>query len=137
VFLLITHRALAGLVLGLAATSSSAAASLEELQGAWASTDSACAEMFSRKGGKLSISGDNMANIGFIVDGKRFEGPNAVCNVISTKASGATLTFALDCRTRIIFDTAIVSVRMLDANRLVRFNPEFPELDYHFQRCNP
>jgi hypothetical protein len=83
------------------------------------------------------VNNDNMANIGFIVDGKRFEGPNAICNVISTKASGATLTFALDCQTQIIFDTAIVSVRMLDANRLVRFNPEFPELDYHYQRCNP
>jgi hypothetical protein len=136
VFLLIIRSALLGLALLLASTPSMAA-SLEELQGAWAATSSSCAEMFSRKGGRLSVNRDNMANIGFIVDGKRFEGPNAVCNVISTKASGETLTFALDCRTQIIFDTAIVSVRMLDANRLVRFNPEFPELDYHYQRCNP
>ena len=112
-------------------------ASLEELQGAWGASSSNCEEMFSKKGGKLSLNRDNMANMGFIVDGKRFEGPNASCNVVSTKASGATLTFALDCRTQIIFDTAIVSVRMLDANRLVRFNPDFPELDYHYQRCNP
>jgi len=112
-------------------------ASLEELQGAWGASSNNCEEMFSKKGGKLSLNRDNMANMGFIVDGKRFEGPNASCNVVSTKASGATLTFALDCRTQIIFDTAIVSVRMLDANRLVRFNPDFPELDYHYQRCNP
>jgi hypothetical protein len=136
VFLLITRSTLLGVALALAANSSMAA-SLEELQGAWGASSSNCEEMFSRKGGKLSLNRDNMANMGFIVDGKRFEGPNASCNVVSTKASGATLTFALDCRTRIMFDTAIVSVRMLDANRLVRFNPDFPELDYHYQRCNP
>jgi hypothetical protein len=112
-------------------------ASLEELQGAWGASSSNCEEMFSKKGGKLSLNRENMANMGFIVDGKRFEGPNASCNVVSTKASGATLTFALNCRTQIIFDTAIVSVRILDANRLVRFNPDFPELDSHYRRCAP
>jgi hypothetical protein len=136
VFLLITRSTLLGVALALAANSSMAA-SLEELQGAWGASTSNCEEMFSKKGGKLSLNRDNMANMGFIVDGKRFEGPNASCNVVSTKASGATLTFALDCRTQIIFDTAIVSVRILDANRLVRFNPDFPELDSHYRRCAP
>jgi hypothetical protein len=93
--------------------------------------------MFSRKGGNLSLNRDNMANTGFIVDGKRVEGSNATCNVVSTKESGATLTFALDCQTQIIFDTAIISLRLPGPNKLVRFNPDFPELDYHYQRCDP
>jgi hypothetical protein len=38
---------------------------------------------------------------------------------------------------QVIFDTAIVSVRMLDADTLVRFNPDFPELDMRYVRCKP
>jgi hypothetical protein len=93
--------------------------------------------MFSVKNGKLSLIRENLGNTGFIVNGKRFEGSNATCNVVSTKQSGETLTFALDCRTQVIFDTAVVSVRILGADRLVRFNPDFPELDSHYQRCKP
>ena len=59
----------------------------------------------------------------------------SACDLIAQ--SGETLTFALDCETRVIFDTAVVSVRMVNSNRLVRFNPEFPELDMHYERCKP
>jgi hypothetical protein len=135
VLLFIMRHSLLGLLLGLAANSSMAA-SLEDLQGAWGSSSSSCDEMFSSKGGKLSLI-RNLGNTGFFVNGKRFEGSNATCNVVSTKTSGETLTFALDCRSQIIFDTAVVSVRMIDANRLVRFNPDFPELDSQYQRCRP
>jgi hypothetical protein len=111
------------------------AASLEEIQGAWGTTGYPCNELFSVKNGKMSLIRENLSNTGFIVNGKRFEGSNATCNVTSTKQSGQTLTFALDCETRIIFDTAVVSVRIVDADTLVRFNPEFPELDTHYKRC--
>jgi hypothetical protein len=137
VSLLINAARCAGLALALAASSGALAASLEDLQGAWGSSGSPCNEMFSVKNGKLTLIRENLGNTGFIVNGKRFEGSNATCNVVSTKQSGETLTFALDCRTQVIFDTAVVSVRILGADRLVRFNPDFPELDSHYQRCKP
>ena len=133
---LLIRSAVLAFVLTLAGNSAMAA-SLEELQGAWGASGSPCNELFSVKNGKMSLIRENLANSGFIVNGKRIEGSNATCNVKSTKQSGETLTFALDCETRVIFDTAVVSVRMVDPNRLVRFNPEFPELDMQFQRCNP
>jgi hypothetical protein len=38
---------------------------------------------------------------------------------------------------QVIFDTVIVSVRMLDPDTLVRFHPEFPGLDMQYLRCKP
>jgi hypothetical protein len=113
------------------------AGALDQLQGAWGASGTPCDQAFSVKNGKMSVRHDVLGSSGFIVNGKRFEGPNAACNLISLQQKGDAMTVALDCRMQVIFDTAIISVRMLDADTLVRFHPDFPDLDMQYLRCKP
>jgi hypothetical protein len=113
------------------------AGALDALQGNWGASGTPCDQVFSVKDGKLSLRRDVFGASGFIVNGKRFEGPNADCSLISLRRKSDAMTIALDCRMQVIFDTVIVSVRMLDPDTLVRFHPEFPGLDMQYLRCKP
>lgn len=129
---------LALLVVGAAATVSGGPgwASPERLQGAWATSAASCDQVFAKRNGRLIFNRQfGEAWSGFIVSGKHVRGARATCDLISSKHKGDILTFLLGCESEIMFDTMTVSVRFNGDDSLVRFDPEFPEVETPYNRC--
>lgn len=115
---------------------SAASASPDRLQGAWVSDAAQCDQVFVKRQGRLAFrkqKGDVWS--GFIVNGKHIRGVRSTCDLVSSKPKGDALTFLLNCADAIAFDTMSVSVRFKDDNTLVRFDPEFPEVETRYNRC--
>ncbi|HEV7334385.1 MAG TPA: hypothetical protein VGO06_00335 [Bosea sp. (in: a-proteobacteria)] len=131
---------LAVLLLAGAATASeeaSAQASPERLQGAWATNAATCDQVFTKRTGRLVFNKNSAEGwSGFIATGKHIRSPNASCDVISSKQKGDVLTFLLGCESEIIFENVSVSVRFKPDGGLVRFDPEFPEVETPYHRCD-
>ncbi|CAN7147201.1 hypothetical protein LJR009_000023 [Bosea sp. LjRoot9] len=111
-------------------------ASPERLQGAWATSAASCDQVFTKRNGRLVFNrqfGDSWS--GFIVSGKHVRGARATCDLISSKHKGDILTFLLGCESEIMFDTMTISVRFNGDDSLVRFDPEFPEVETPYDRC--
>nr|WP_126109769.1 MULTISPECIES: hypothetical protein [unclassified Bosea (in: a-proteobacteria)]AZO76453.1 hypothetical protein BLM15_01680 [Bosea sp. Tri-49]RXT26380.1 hypothetical protein B5U98_07595 [Bosea sp. Tri-39]RXT31620.1 hypothetical protein B5U99_23140 [Bosea sp. Tri-54] len=116
---------------------SAAFASPDRLQGAWVSDAAQCDQVFVARQGRLTFKkqkGDVWS--GFIVSGKHVRGVRSTCDLISSKQKGDVLSFLLSCKDAITFDTMSVSVRFKDDNTLVRFDPDFPEVETRYNRCN-
>ncbi|HEV7325160.1 MAG TPA: hypothetical protein VGN91_08835 [Bosea sp. (in: a-proteobacteria)] len=115
----------------------SSAEAIERLQGAWATSAASCDQVFSKRNGRLVLSKRSAEGwSGFIVSGKHVRGMNASCDVISSKQKGDVLTVLLGCETEIIFETMSVSLRFKPDGDLVRFDPEFPEVETSYHRCD-
>lgn len=114
-----------------------ASASPERIQGAWAIDAATCDQVFVKRNGRLTFNrqnGDSWS--GFIVSGKHIRGARMTCDMISSKQKGDVLTFLLGCEDSIAFDTMSVSVRFKDDGKLLRFDPEFPEVETAYRRCD-
>ncbi|WP_146071277.1 hypothetical protein [Bosea lathyri] len=124
-------------ILPLLAVASPASASPERLQGAWVNSGISCDKAFVKRNGRLTLNknvGDSLP--GFLVSGKHVRGTGASCDLISSKQSGDVWTFLLGCDEGVIFDTMSVSLRFKDDNTLVRFSPDFPEVETTYNRCD-
>jgi hypothetical protein len=124
-------------MLPLVVGASPASASPERLQGAWANSGFSCDKVFVKRNGRLTLNkhlGDSWP--GFLVSGKHVRGGGASCDLISSKQNGDVSTFLLGCDEGVIFDTMSVSLRFKDDNTLVRFSPEFPEIETTYNRCD-
>jgi hypothetical protein len=114
-----------------------ASASPERLQGAWATGAATCDQVFTKRNGRLVFSKRSAEGwSGFIATGKHIRSANASCDVISSKQKGDVLTFLLGCENDIIFDTVSVSVRFKNDGELARFDPDFPEVETPYHRCD-
>lgn len=120
-----------------ATTGPSALASQERLQGAWATSAATCDQVFAKRSGRLVFNRKSAEGwSGFIATGKHIRSPNASCDVISSKQKGDALTFLLGCENEIIFENVSVSIRFKPDGSLVRFDPEFPEVETNYHRCD-
>lgn len=114
-----------------------AAASPERLQGAWATSAATCDQVFAKRNGRLVFSKRSAEGwSGFIATGKHVRGAHTSCDLISSKQKGDVLSFLLGCETEIIFETVSVSVRFKPDGDLVRFDPDFPEVETTYHRCD-
>ncbi len=87
-------------------------------------------------GGTASSRSSATPRVGFIVRGNRVRGTNATCSLVSSKKKGDVLTALLNCADKMIFETVSMSVRFESDARLVRFDPEFPEVQTAYKRCS-
>lgn len=115
---------------------SSAAQAIDRLEGAWATSAASCDEAFVKRKGKLALKRSAEGWSAFIVRGNRIDGANATCRVVSAKQNGDVTTALLSCADKIIFDTMKVSLRFKDDGTFVRFDPEFPEVETSYHRCD-
>lgn len=116
---------------------SAAASAAERLDGAWATGDASCDEAFVKKNGKLAMKPGMLEGLtGFIVNGKHIRGAHASCDVLSSKQKGDVTTMLLGCKSAIIFDTMSVSLRFEGDDSFVRLDPDFPEIQTRYKRCN-
>lgn len=113
-----------------------AAAGVEDIQGNWGLSDVPCDDIFKFRDGRASLAGSfGQGAGGFIVSGRQVVIPTATCQMLSSKDNGDVVTFVLDCRTQITYETTQMSVRLLDADTLVRTRAAFPEMDEKYRRC--
>lgn len=114
-----------------------ASASADRLQGAWVGDAATCDQVFAKQKGRLTFKkqkGDVWS--GFIVNGKHISGVRSTCDLVSSKQKGDVSTFLLSCKDAIAFDTMTLSVRFRDDNTIVRFDPDFPEVELLYNRCS-
>ncbi|KRE20600.1 hypothetical protein ASE66_07005 [Bosea sp. Root483D1] len=131
------NQFLSGCALSIAClVASQAAPAADRLQGAWVTDATTCDTVFSKRNGQFTLKRDAEGWSGFIVSGKRVRGTNASCNLVSSKQKGDVLTFLLNCADKMIFQTVSVSVRFESDDRIVRFDPEFPEVETTYKRCS-
>ena len=115
---------------------SGAAQAVDRMDGAWATTAATCDEVFVKRNGKLALKRTAEGWSAFIVNGNRINGANATCSVKSSKQKGDVTTLLLSCADKIMFDTMTVSVRFKEDGTFVRFDPEFPEVETSYHRCD-
>lgn len=116
---------------------SGSARAADRLDGAWAAGVSACEDGFVKRKGKLAVKSGALEGMsGFIINGKHIQGAHASCNVISSKQKGDVTTLLLGCKSQIIFGTMSVSIRFEDNDSFVRLDPDFPEIQMRYTRCN-
>ena len=115
---------------------SGAAQAADRLDGAWTTTAASCDEVFVKRKGNLALKRTSEGWSAFIVNGNRINGANATCSVKSTKQKGDVTTFLFSCADKIMFDTMTVSIRFKDDGTFVRFDPEFPEVETSYHRCD-
>jgi hypothetical protein len=58
-----------------------------------------------------------------------------VCKLLSRKQQGASFIAVLGCKEEIIFDKIVVHARFSGPNELVRFDPNVPEIEATYHRC--
>lgn len=116
---------------------SNGAQAVDRLDGAWATGVSSCEDAFVKRKGKLVMKPGALEGMsGFIVNGKHIQGARASCNVISSKQKGDVTALLLGCKSKIIFDTMSVSIRFESNDSFVRLDPDFPEIQMRYMRCN-
>lgn len=113
-----------------------AGAAADRLQGAWVTDATTCDTVFSKRNGQFALKRDAEGWSGFIVSGKRIRGTNATCSLVSSKQKGDVQTVLLNCADKIIFQSVSVSIRFESDDRIVRFDPEFPEIETVYKRCS-
>ncbi len=126
----------ASLSVALLAMSQAAGAAADRLQGAWVTDATTCDTVFSKRNGQFTLKRDAEGWSGFIVNGKRIRGTNATCSLVSSKQKDEVTTVLLSCADKIIFQSVSISIRFENDDRIVRFDPEFPEVQTIYKRCS-
>ncbi|MGN6459618.1 MAG: hypothetical protein ACTHLY_00285 [Pseudolabrys sp.] len=124
------------LLAAFAVGSISAATAADQFEGVWAANGLPCNKVFRKKNGKVSfVSYYGERAAGLIVQGNRVQGGQAACKLLSRKEKGASFIAVLGCKEEIIFDKIVVHARFNGPNELVRFDPDMPEIETTYHRC--
>lgn len=112
-------------------------ASLSELQGAWVINSVQCSDVFTKRSGRLAFRpGQRNADTSFIISGSRIQGARAACTLASEKRTADGLRAILACSSRMMVGALPVTFRVPDPNTIVKFDPDFPDIETTFTRCS-
>src|SRR3954451_13350596 len=98
-----------------------------DLNGAWATDADNCAKVFERKGAQVSFT--DMSDVyggGFIVEGEQIIGKYGRCRIKAKKDDAATINLVASCASDIMLSSVQFSLKVVDANALIRL---FPGMD--------
>ena len=128
----------AAFVLLAAAGSQAAAASFDKLIGAWTMDGTDCAETFVMDGGHWRFKDRNSSlNTGLIVEGRAISGSYGTCKIRRILARNGTYAAILACESAVLFSEFTVHFRVVDDTHFARFDPDFPEVETIYQKCQP
>jgi len=131
-----TGPCLAAIVLLAAIGGPAQAAAISELQGAWVINSAECSDAFTKRNGRFAFKPNHRnADTSFIVSGNRIQGARASCTLGSERRTSDGLRAVLDCSSRMMVGALPVTFRVPDSNTIVKFDPDFPELETTFKRC--
>jgi hypothetical protein len=108
-----------------------------DLNGAWTTDESNCANVFVMKDKKLTMTrNSDVFGGGFIVEANQMRGQAKACKITSRKEEGPILNLIASCSTDIaVLGTQQISAKIEDDNRLTRIFPSFPEMSTTYYRC--
>jgi hypothetical protein len=113
-----------------------AAASLEQMQGAWVMEGASCSEAFKKSGGKVEfVDRDSSIDTGLIVSGKTITTPEQSCTVEKIRQEKDHISVLLGCSDAVMFSSISASFRMTDADHFERFETLFPDASFTYERC--
>lgn len=113
------------------------AATIKDLQGAWAMKGSKCEEIFRKVGSKIEFK-DRIASTttGLLFAGNKVAGPMAVCTVTKIRKKSSHLSAQLSCETSMIVENVSVGFDIPNPSELKRFDP-FGENTYvTYRKCD-
>jgi len=112
------------------------AVAADQFEGVWAANGLPCDKVFQKKNGQVSfVSYHGERAAGLIVHGNQVQGGQASCKLLSRKEQGSSFIAVLGCKEEIIFDKLVVHARFNGPNELVRFDPNVPEIETTYHRC--
>jgi hypothetical protein len=107
-----------------------------DLEGAWTTDERACSKVFVKSGGRVSFAKDaELSGSGFIIEGSQIRGPAATCRIKATREDGASTHMIAACATDIMLSDVQLSVRTVDANKIVRMFVNMPGMEIPYYRC--
>jgi len=107
-----------------------------DLNGAWATDAENCAKVFERKGAQVSFA--DMSDVyggGFIVEGDQIIGKYGRCRIKAKKDEGTTVNLVAACASDIMLSSVQFSLKVVDANALIRLFPGMDGLELRYARC--
>ena len=131
-------QAIGVLILVGIATSVSVAAQAFDLNGAWTSNVSACANIFEARGSQaLSIkAGAGMYGDGFIVQGDKILAGTGICTIKTRKSVGeVTHLIAVCAPGSVALSMVQFSYKVTNENTISRVFPGIGALDTAYRRC--
>ena len=126
-------------VLGLTVTPAkqSRAATISELQGSWIINSAECSSAFTKRNGRMAFKANHKnVDTSFIISGNHIQGARANCTLGSEKPTADGLRIIVNCASRMMIGSAPISLRVPNPNMIVKYDPDFPELETTFTRCN-
>jgi len=119
---------------GLATAAS--AASMAEMQGAWAMDGTDCAAVFEKKGSEIRFKDPGSSlDTGIIVSGNKVAGPSATCTASKIREDGDHFSVLLNCSDAVLSSTVSMSFRVVDDTHFERFDPSFPDFSLAYVKC--
>jgi len=107
-----------------------------ELSGSWATSPSACGQVFVKKDGAISFREDSdQAGGGFIAEGDRVRGQMQACTITRRKDEGNVIHVVAKCASDIMMSNVQFSARIIDDNTIARIFPGMPEFTLSYSRC--
>ena len=107
-----------------------------DLNGAWASDADNCTKVFVRKGSQVTFT--DMSDVyggGFIVEGDQIIGKYGRCRIKAKKDEGTTVNLVAACASDIMLSSVQFSLKVVDANALIRLFPGMDGLELRYARC--
>ena len=107
-----------------------------DLNGAWAGDAENCTKVFTRNGSQVAFSDNSdIYGSGFIVDGDHMIGKSGRCRIKARKDEGAQVHLIAACSSDIMFQSMQFSLKVVDANNVVRLFPGMDGMEIKFTRC--
>lgn len=114
----------------------SAQASAFELNGAWAGDADNCTKVFRRNGSQVVFSDNSdVYGSGFIVEGDQMVGKSGRCRIKARKDDGTQINLIAACSSDIMFENMQFSLKVVDANTVMRLFPGMDGMEIKFTRC--
>jgi hypothetical protein len=107
-----------------------------DLTGVWSTDAAVCNKVFAKSGDRVSFAKDaDLYGNGFIIEGKQIRGSTATCRIKATKEEGAMVHMIAACATDIMLSDIQLSVKIIDADTIVRVFPSMPDIENIYHRC--
>ena len=111
-------------------------AQADELEGAWATDPSACAQIFVMKNDKRSLAANSDAyGSGFIIEGDQIRGKLVTCRITRRKRDGNLVNLIASCSSDIALSTVQFSLRLDREDVVTRIFPGMEGMEASYSRC--
>lgn len=123
-------------MLSFAAVGQAVAAPLDDLQGAWTTAMTNCADTFEKVDGKIEFKDrQSSVNTGLIISGDKIAAPMATCTVEKIRQQKDYFSAYLRCDDSVMFNDISVSFQPVDAKTFKRIDSDFPDLSVTYSKC--